>query len=116
MCCKKVLEQLSVLADLRMVRKGPAVHQHMVTQLKALCKCCAQGHLVWGPMLAYAYVLDHPIKMQVSEDPLQEAGGFSGCVCLSLRTLGARTFPVIDYFWKQADVLTSDVVMSGAGP
>jgi hypothetical protein len=96
MCCQKVLEQLSVLADLRMVREGPAVHQHMVSQLKALCKCWAEGHLVWGPMLAYAYVLDHPIKIQVSEDPLQEAGGFSGCVCLSLCELDAHTFPATD--------------------
>jgi hypothetical protein len=88
----------------------------MVSQLRALCKRWADGHLVWGPLLAYAYIVGHPIMMQVSEDPLQEAGAFSGCVCLSLRTLGARTFPVIDYFWKQADVLTSDVVMSGAGP
>ena len=116
MCCQKVLEQLGVLGDLRAVREGPAVHQHMVSQLRALCKCWAAGHLVWGPLLAYAYIVGHPIMMQVSEDPLQEAGAFSGCVCLSLRTLGARTFPVIDYFWKQADVLTSDVVMSGAGP
>jgi hypothetical protein len=88
----------------------------MVSQLRALCKCWAAGHLEWGPLLAYAYVVGHPITMQLSEDPLQEAGAFSGCVCLSLRTLGARTFPVIDYFWKQADVLTSDVVTSGAGP
>ena len=109
MCCQKVLEQLSVLADLRMVREGPAVHQHMVSQLKAVCKCWAEGHLVWGPLLAYAYIMGHPIRMQNSDNPMQEAGAFSGC-------LSTRKHMFLSVWDFLASAERPDVTMSGQPP
>lgn len=71
--CDKVAEQLDILSNLNKVRSAGPVHQQIVQQLKSLAQLWASGFLVWGPMLAYAFVTEHPITMTVPEDPLQEA-------------------------------------------
>ena len=71
--CSKVCEQLDILRNLEKTRTGSVVHQQIMEQLHKLTKLWSSGHLVWGPMLAFAYVKGHPITMSVPEDPLQEA-------------------------------------------
>jgi len=79
-----VAEQLDILGNLHAVRSAGFAHQQIAEQFKKLAQLWAAGHLVWGPILAYAFVKGHPISMTVPEDPLQEA----------VSTIAARYFRI----------------------
>jgi hypothetical protein len=111
---RQVHEQLGMLAGLRVVKDGAIAAQNMVTQLRAITKLWADGHLVWGPLLAFAYVKGHPISMHVPADSMHEvcwSNSFGFYEALSLRQHHIRVFLNRHFPCRAATALTTSTSM-----